>query len=267
MRRLSEARFDIDPVGAWVSEGHAMGWCGARDLIGGSLWASPSVEDIDLLTRMWDVLQGHVHHPYDFVFDTRHMMHVEAATYMRISQAVLARLPFRGIVRRQVVLASSGLPGGIAHGFLSQMQADHEWRVFAEEGEALAWLERPDRAEIEAWHVATTRELTGDGTLPGELRRWLVTAPRADIEAAANALKTSRRNLQRSLAAAGTTFTGELRAARLERARRLLADPESKVEAVALVVGYRSVSRFVAAFREQFGETPGAFRDRVQAAP
>lgn len=263
MRRLSEARFNCDPVGAWVSEGHALGWCGARDLIGGMLWGSPSVADIDLLTRMWDLLQGHVLHPYDFVFDTRAMEHVEVPTYMRISQAVLARLPFKGIVRRQIVLASAGLAGGIAHGFLSQMRADHEWRVFADEGEGLAWLGRPDRVEIAAWHVATTRMLTAEGTLLAQLRQWLLGAPRGELEAAAVALKTSRRNLQRSLAAAGTTFSGELREARLARARRLLADPESKVEAVALAVGYRSVSRFVGAFRERFGETPGVFRDRV----
>lgn len=258
--------FNHEPIGAWVSEGHALGWCGARDLIGGALIGSPSPADIDLLTRMWDLLQRHVLHPYDFVFDTRPMAHVEPATYLRISGAVLARLPFRGIVRRQIVFAASGLPGGIAHGFLSHVGADHEWRVFTDDDEAFAWLGRPDRAEIQAWHAATIRELTGDGSLLAELRRWLLAAQRGDLDVAANALKTSRRNLQRSLAAAGTSFTQELRAVRLAQARRLLADPESKVEAVALAVGYRSVSRFVGAFKEEFGETPGAFRDRVHAS-
>jgi len=265
MRRLTEAMFNHEPVGAWVSEEHAMGWCGARDLIGGMLWGSPSVADIDLLTRMWDLLQRHVRHPYDFVFDTRPMAHVEAATYMQISEAVLARLPFRGIVRRQIVFAASGLTGGIAHGFLSHMRADHDWRVFTDDDEAFAWLGRPDRAEIQAWHAETIRELTGDGSLLAELRRWLLAAQRGDLDVAANVLGTSRRNLQRSLATAGTSFTQELRAARLAQARRLLADPESKVEAVALAVGYRSVSRFVAAFKKECGETPGVFRDRVHA--
>ena len=46
-------------------------------------------------------------------------------------------------------------------------------------------------------------------------------------------------------------------------AQRVSSTLDNGGEAVALAVGYRSVSRFVGAFRERFGETPGVYRDRV----
>lgn len=45
---------------------------------------------------------------------------------------------------------------------------------------------------------------------------------------------------------------------RLERARSLLAQPDTSVTAVAYDVGYRSLSAFIHAFRRRFGVTPSA---------
>jgi AraC-like DNA-binding protein len=51
-----------------------------------------------------------------------------------------------------------------------------------------------------------------------------------------------------------------LLALRMQRARRLLRDQRATVAAVAAQVGYQSDVAFAAAFRREFGSSPGAFR-------
>ena len=51
-----------------------------------------------------------------------------------------------------------------------------------------------------------------------------------------------------------------LRLRRLERAAELLCTPGLNLEGVAKAVGYSSVSQFAAAFRQQYGVTPGQYR-------
>lgn len=54
-----------------------------------------------------------------------------------------------------------------------------------------------------------------------------------------------------------------LRKRRMERAAELLHTPGSSLEGVAKAVGYSSVSQFAAAFRRQYGVTPGRYRKNV----
>ena len=54
-----------------------------------------------------------------------------------------------------------------------------------------------------------------------------------------------------------------LRKRRMERAAELLHTPGSSLEGVAKAVGYSSVSQFAAAFRQQYGVTPGQYRKNV----
>ena len=54
-----------------------------------------------------------------------------------------------------------------------------------------------------------------------------------------------------------------LRQRRMERAAELLHTPELSLEGVAKEVGYSSVSQFIAAFRQQYGLTPGQYRKNV----
>ena len=54
-----------------------------------------------------------------------------------------------------------------------------------------------------------------------------------------------------------------LRQRRMERAAELLHTPELSLEGVAKAVGYSSVSQFIAAFRQQYGLTPGQYRKNV----
>jgi AraC-like DNA-binding protein len=88
-----------------------------------------------------------------------------------------------------------------------------------------------------------------------------------DLSAVAGALSTSPRQVQRAYEEIGlTTFAAHLRAVRLRNAADLLAHQPLTVTDVARLVGYRQASHFVKAFRNRYGTTPAAFRDRRRAS-
>ncbi|MCF4165724.1 AraC family transcriptional regulator [Zavarzinia compransoris] len=108
------------------------------------------------------------------------------------------------------------------------------------------------------------RERLSGGGMPAALRRVLQGLLAAEkgpsVEAAADALNTSVRSLQRALDAAGTTFSAERDAVRLALARRYLSRPDLKVEAVAARLGFAEAGVFVRAFRRWTGQTPARWR-------
>ncbi|NNG38043.1 AraC family transcriptional regulator [Flexivirga sp. ID2601S] len=82
----------------------------------------------------------------------------------------------------------------------------------------------------------------------------------------AAAVGLSPRQLSRVFAARDLTVPGYVTSRRLQRAHRLLAaGSERPVTEIAHTVGFASPSRFAAAFRELYGESPSAFRARVRA--
>src|SRR6266542_908889 len=62
----------------------------------------------------------------------------------------------------------------------------------------------------------------------------------------------------------GTSVRAFLTAQRLRAAALLLAGEQAKVEAVSMVVGYRSKKNFYAEFRRSTGTTPAQFRSRCR---
>lgn len=59
----------------------------------------------------------------------------------------------------------------------------------------------------------------------------------------------------------GTSLKAYLTRLRMERAAELIAQGD-KIEAVAMVVGYRSKATFYRHFRQHFGMTPRSYRNR-----
>jgi len=73
----------------------------------------------------------------------------------------------------------------------------------------------------------------------------------------------SRSSLERGLRKAlGRSPRDELLRVRLEGARRLLAETDLKLSAVAQRSGFRHAQRLCERFRAAFGETPGRYRER-----
>ena len=108
---------------------------------------------------------------------------------------------------------------------------------------------------------ATWRERVADVT-----RALLVTGERADRASVAHRLHTSEPSLHRALRDEGTTFKAVRDAEVWSVARMLLANPQIKIEAVALTVGFAGGASFAKAFKRHFGLSPGSYRESVAQA-
>jgi transcriptional regulator GlxA family with amidase domain len=86
----------------------------------------------------------------------------------------------------------------------------------------------------------------------------------ASVERCATALAVSVRTLQRELTRAGTSFSDELRRARVAAAGELLRLADTKLEAIAARVGFGSSARMNEALRRELGVTARELRDRAR---
>jgi transcriptional regulator GlxA family with amidase domain len=87
------------------------------------------------------------------------------------------------------------------------------------------------------------------------------------LEGVARRLATSRRQLQRAFAEAGSTsFRDELARVRMHHARELLAADDLPVRQVAASVGYHQPAQFAKSFRRYHGKAPSAYRREQRAA-
>lgn len=263
MERVSLDELAAAPVGRYAATERCVAWCATAELVGAAAWGDPTPDDVDFLAAAWDAtVPGRP--PFDKVFDVRGVARIAEDTFARLVQRARERAPVQRQVRRQLLLAPSGIASAVTAGFWNLVPSRHPWHVTTDPIEGFAWLGYPadTAASIEA--VVT---MLRDGTPLARLRRWLDDhLVDADLAAAARAIAISPRSLQRELADAGTSFRAELRARRLAAARRLLREPDAKVEAVAAAVGFDAASSFVRAFREEVGETPAAWRARAHAA-
>ena len=74
-------------------------------------------------------------------------------------------------------------------------------------------------------------------------------------------LPVTRRSLERKFRRVlGRTLHDEITRARIDRARRLLAETDTPLKAAALESGFRSIGQFTKAFRRETGQPPAAYR-------
>jgi len=87
------------------------------------------------------------------------------------------------------------------------------------------------------------------------------------VDDVAEASGMSRRGLHQAfIDQMGRTPGGHLRAARIDMARKLLAETDTKVEVVARRSGYPSLNTFFVAFKKACGRTPAEYRREAQRA-
>jgi transcriptional regulator GlxA family with amidase domain len=132
---------------------------------------------------------------------------------------------------------------------------------------ALDWLGRAQDAPLLA---EVDRLSTKARALPAEVRQLaalLEAHPRTTLAGAASSLAISKRTLQRLLAEHGTSFRGELDAARVRVAQRLLLESSERIARVAIEVGCSSPQQLSGLFRRVVGESPRQWRARVRGVP
>lgn len=95
----------------------------------------------------------------------------------------------------------------------------------------------------------------------------MVTMPNCSLSALAERLGMSRHMLNRTLAAAGTTFHQQLEEARRELACQLLENTQMAVNEVAGNLGYADPASFARAFQRWTGATPTQWRASRQHQP
>ena len=89
--------------------------------------------------------------------------------------------------------------------------------------------------------------------------------PALTVGNVANGLGISVRYVEHLLMESGQTYTSLVRGLRLERARRLLEDPErcsDRIIDIAFEAGFSDLSHFNRQYRNRFGETPSETRER-----
>jgi AraC-like DNA-binding protein len=124
---------------------------------------------------------------------------------------------------------------------------------------------RPDRHAVETFGQlvdADVRAHPPAQSLSARVEAHLASSLPQDTDVAdvARAMHMSARTLQRRLEQEGTRFTEVLDRARLQLARRLLADARVTLTDVAYRVGFADLATFSRAFKRWTGLPPGQWR-------
>jgi AraC-like DNA-binding protein len=252
-----------EPVGHYAVAARQVMWCPNAVLIGSVHWGT--LDDL-AVRHLEDVLRlaesTHLAPSCDVVVDCRDVDTVDVNSLAIVigGRSDRARIS----AGRHVLIVPPGPRGLLISGALLQRHC--RWRVFQDEQEALASL---DRAEVHAAHAEAARAVTAVrqvSPLIGQLRRDLADdLADTSVERCARRLATSVRSLQRELNRHGTSFSKELQRARLDAALDLLRYTDLKIEAIARRCGTGTSSRLSQLVRATFGVTAHALRERLRA--
>ena len=260
-------RFVQAPIGAWVAGRCVLMWSWSPSLCGSVVWGRPGEADVEQFFVLSDAYR--LSSPgCDVVTDVSRVDSVESTLYAAFVRGMQSRATqFATGVRRHALVRPEGLVGGLAEGFFPITGVQHDWRVFGQASEAFAWLERPGAELANLEVVRLVDEARGLSPELRSLRDYLRTHLRdARLAAAAVALGTSERTLHRALRDAKTCFRDELGAARVDAARRLLAETDLKIQEIARRVGYASHANLTSLFTRSTGQSPAAYREQATAA-
>jgi AraC-like DNA-binding protein len=247
-----------NPVGRYANApGHVV-WCANAELLGSIHWGTlddRAVQHLDDVLRL--AASAGLAPSCGVVVDCRDVDSVDVSS--------LAIGPARAGTGPRVLVVPPGPRGLLISGVL--LQRHQRWRVFQDQAQAIASLDREDAlaALAEADRAAASaRELS---PMIVELRRGLADdVTDATVGRCARRLATSVRSLQRELERHGTSYSKELRRARLDAALDLLRHTDLKIEAIAMKSGVGTASRLSKLVRASFGVSARELRERLKSA-
>jgi AraC-like DNA-binding protein len=256
------------PVGRYLTTPNWVAFCATQKLSGFVLWGQPSAADVHALLQLLAVRGSPLASPMARWVDLRRLQSPDplafSADYFAANFGLL-----QGVVTRAAVLHNGGVVAAVVAGFDKVVPTPYPMASFSEPSDALSWLGP-------GYDFAFVRELdhiqalsAGSAPLVRDLRAWLTTRLcDASLPAAAAALGTSQRSLQRRLREHGASFQDLLIAERIEVAKRLLLETDAQVTTIAYEVGCASVHYFGVLFRRETGSTPTRWRaDHRPSAP
>jgi AraC-like DNA-binding protein len=172
------------------------------------------------------------------------------------------------IMARHVVIVPGGIPGFLLAGALPSLVPSCPVRCVRTVGEALRYAQHPEAASA---HAAAVAAVSQERNRPALVRQLVLQLRKdlvdATVERTASALRTSVRALQRALQQYGTSFSDELRRARVAAAEELLAHSDAKIDTIAGRVGLGTGSRMNAVLRRELNVTASELRNKVRSGP
>lgn len=255
------------PVGRYVTGETFVHFCAAPALWGLILWGRPEDRHAQQIGRSLILELAPPAEPHASIVDASRLDGGDPAAF-RSTERYLSRHAdvLKAWVTKLALIRPSGMGGAIVAGAYEVLPRPYPVAVFHDPATAFAWLDAgvaDGPALLAELHAAAT----GPAQIVGALRAFLRTRLDGDVDlaAAAHALGTSDRTLQRKLGEAGTTFSDELTHARIDAAKQKLVDTDTPLTSIAFDVGCASLQHFSALFRKQTGETPSAYRARHRA--
>jgi AraC-like DNA-binding protein len=248
------------PVGRYFGGPSFLVWCASPQLAGTCFIGRNSADDIRALVRLSDFDRA-MTPPYDVIIDGRYLQSVVPDAFAIYAEYVQRRLPeYARLIRRQAIVHATGMVGAVLSGALTVMKPAHTWKTFDALDAAMSWLEPPRPSALAHELEGLIQSVIGDTPIVRAVRQQLAARCDLPMAAVAKAIGLSERSLQRGLGVARTSFRAEQQRARIAAAKALLAETDSKLEAIARTLGYRSVAHFTTLFRRSTGETPSAYR-------
>jgi AraC-like DNA-binding protein len=264
VRRIAEiGEFLKHPLEACHAGPGWVVWCASPDLCGSVHWGALSQAHAHALSELLDFIR----HPslapqLDIIQDSSGIERVDNAATLQFAGYVGSRIAeWSQRIRKQVVVLPQGMTGMMLAGIGPSFNPPWPMRFTSTLEEALTLFDRPDAAAVMAEAHSLARELSHVPALVDRLRQALLGhLIDANVDAVAHELALTSRSLQRHLAEHGTSFSHELRRARVAAAVELLEGSELKVEVIAARVGFGNSSHMSVAFRRELGRTPGSVR-------
>lgn len=259
--------FVAEPIGRCVLGPTYVIWCATPEVHGAIIWGT--VDELALRNMM--AIGRFILHPSlakrrRLLVDCRDVTRVDADVLLGFPALARDRLPiWTATIERQAIIVPGGLAGLLIGGALPSVGASHPMRFTHDFESALAFVDHPAAraAHHTAAHVALSHR--GRAVLLTRVRSYLGRElTQATLSRAASALGMSGRSLQRELARLETSFSDELRRARVAAAEALLVHSDLKIDVIALKVGFGNASRMSATLRRELDVTASGLRARAR---
>lgn len=259
--------FQRAPIGNCVAGATYLVWCAADDLVGSFQWGIPADRDVREMFALMDFID----HPSlartgCVLMDCRDIQRVDADIMISFVDLARQHLPrWSPRISAQAVIVPAGVGGILLAGGLPLLAPTHRFRFVSTLEDAVAFLGHPKvrAAYADARAIATT--VQGTFALVARVRSAIAAdLVGASVQTCALDLAVSGRTLQRELTRAGTSFTDELRRARVAAANEHLRLGDTKLDVIAKRTGFGNSSRMNEALRRELGATARELRERAR---